>query len=270
METWYTFIVPESKASRYLPSTAGTTKGGVARHLIARPGEPLFDEIGRLEREHAASGGAFFTAWERHWSHSREELGRATHFRVHLDRVFRPAGEECGTPYDDAAACPGCGSGGRQVGMLALPRSKVPRGTEAAATIAGEWLVSVRLAEILRGAGVGDDELLPIRDHANPSGAALDHLQLSLRSSSARLSPDTAVGENPFDQRNSARCSRGDLLGMSLLGPVVLEATSVPDAPAFVTARYVGVRRGLLRPRPCKRRSESDPPRRSESDPLQR
>jgi hypothetical protein len=69
----------------------------------------------------------------------------------------------CGTVYDDSTACPHCGAGRTQVSDLILDLRKAPRNRDLACTIADEWIVSQRLAELLVDAEMTGFELRPVR-----------------------------------------------------------------------------------------------------------
>jgi hypothetical protein len=61
----------------------------------------------------------------------------------------------------------------------------------------------------------------------------------------------TRVGINPFDDdsKGECRCPLGDLIGLNLLSEVSISATSRGDADIVASRQFIGVRRGLLRPR---------------------
>jgi hypothetical protein len=47
-------------------------------------------------------------------------LSSAQLFQLKINKVFEPAGEECGTEYNEGTACPFCGTGADQVSPLFL------------------------------------------------------------------------------------------------------------------------------------------------------
>jgi hypothetical protein len=147
------FRVPESHAEKHLPDDAGK-RLGMVRKLELRPDDPLFAQIGRTDREFRSRGRAFFTAWIAHRKYSARELAEAQVVKVSAKQIFEPAGEQCGTEYDESTACPECGAGAAQVSELRLDLRKVPRRTDFAETIAGERILSQRFAECLIDAGL--------------------------------------------------------------------------------------------------------------------
>jgi hypothetical protein len=88
--------------------------------------------------------------------------------------TFEPAGEECGTKYDEATACPLCGAGARQVSDLRLDLRKAPKSKHIAKTIAREWVVSQHLAELMLDAGLKGFELGPVRHKARYADDPID------------------------------------------------------------------------------------------------
>ena len=75
--------------------------------------------------------------------------------------------------------------------------------------------------------------------------------QLVVNSSVAEVAPPTRAGFNPFDddRKGECRCPRGDTIGLNLLSEVSVSAASRGDCDIVCSRQYVGVRRGLLRPR---------------------
>src|SRR5262249_22702448 len=100
-------------------------------------------------------------------SYTRAELARARLFQLRINAVFEPAGEQCGTAYDDSTACQHCGAGRRQVSDLILDLRKVPTTKDIARTIADEWIVSQRFAQLLLDAEISGFELRPVRHKAH-------------------------------------------------------------------------------------------------------
>ncbi len=142
------FRIPEESARRVLRSEDGTTLGGTVRKIKLSPSDPRLSLIRDAEADCRSRGGAFFTSWNVTRKYSDPELDNAEVFRLSIRRVFEPAGEECGTRYSDEEACPVCGAGGRQVGDLRLDVRRLPRGVDLARSIADEWIVSQRFAEL--------------------------------------------------------------------------------------------------------------------------
>lgn len=243
------FRIPETLAAKFLPPNAGKTLG-IARKLVLRRDEALFAEVGRLEREFRARGDSFFTAWIPHRTYSRPELAQAVLLQVILVKKFQPAGEECGTAYDDASGCPNCGGGALQTTPLFLDPRRIPKGTDVAETIAGEVVVSKRVVDLFREHQLRGATFEPVRPVGARGAPSADHYQLNTVSPAVEIVTPTEAGENPFDDDHQGRCPRGDVIGPSLLSELTVRVEKGHDADIMSTRQLIGVRRGLLRPRP--------------------
>ncbi len=307
------FRIPESSAQQHFPSNVGVRLGDSVRKVMLPAEDPLIAEIGKIDRQYRVKGRAFFTYWSISRNYAPVELHDVDLFHIRPKKVFEPAGEECGTQYDESMACPECGAGAAQISDLRLDLRKAPRAVDFAETIAGEQIVSQRMAECLIDAGLQGFSLRRVRHkaryeddpidlHKVPTGreilrkaevagsphptwsfwvwlnraenrdmldkAVAEYVvqkrqqsrrhrqvlpvwyQLMVTSSPVELSPPTRVGEDPFDENSYGKCPRGDVAGLNLLSEVTVKKESLADADIMATRQMVGVRRGLLRPRP--------------------
>lgn len=302
------FRVPEEHAAKHLPPGLGERLGYGVRKLIVDTSDPLFLEIGRLHRRFREEGRYFFSGREYYRDYSEREMLAAELLHVWPTRVFEPAGEECGTEYDESVACPECGAGAKQATDLRLDLRKVPRGVDFAETIAAERVVSQRFAECLVEAGAKGVELRRVAHRGRPddsldltttpSGrallaraerAAVRHsawqfsvwmnraenrplldaavaesgtqqartnrpvplwYQLVVTSPRVEVDSLTRAGADPFDEDRTGACPHGDVVGLNLLSEVTVRRATLPEADVMETRQMIGVRRGLLRPRP--------------------
>lgn len=243
--------VPESLAGRFLPAEAGATSAcGIVRKLTLKMNDPLVRQIKRIDLKLRAEGRAFYTAWVISRRYTKREVAKAELFHVWPKRVFEPAGEECGTTYNDAKACPECGAGAPQTSSLFLDGRRIPRKVDFAQTIAGEIIVSDRVIEVFRGLRLTGAEFDAVRLVNRGGMPSEHHFQLQVVGQPIELDPATRAGEDPFDEDGYGRCPCGDVVGLNLLSEVVVKGGAVSDADVMVTRQMVGVRRGLLRPRP--------------------
>jgi hypothetical protein len=128
--------------------------------------DPRLERIGKLDRELQASGTCAYWGWDYRRRYSRSELQQAELLHLRITAAFEPAGEECGTLYDESTACCQCGAGRTQVSGLVLDMRKVPKNKDIARTIADEWVVSQRLAELLVETDMTGFDLQPVRHKA--------------------------------------------------------------------------------------------------------
>lgn len=146
----------------------------VVRRVVLSTKDPRLPRIAELQKFWKRRGSFLFTGWIYHRRYSELELQSAECFRLGIAAVFEPAGEDCGTIYDELSGCPHifsgcqtCGVGGRQVSELFLDFRKIPKGKDIARTIADEWIVSQRLAELMVNARLSGFELRPARHKAH-------------------------------------------------------------------------------------------------------
>lgn len=316
MRETYEFRVVEDFAGRLFGPNEGKDIGSKIVRLIELDGnDPRLPKVGEMQRLiEQESGRAFFHGWDIERHYSAREIQAATLFTLWITAVFEPAGEECGTEYDESTACPKCGAGAAQVSDLRLDLRKAPKKNDIARTIANEIIVSHQLAEKLVDTGLTGFDLRPVRHKARyeddpidlrlvPTGreiiakaeaagfpyssgrfdvwlnraenralfekacaenAAMREVkerckgkplpvwhQLVPTVTSAEIIPPTRVGIDPFDEdpKGECRCPLGDLIGLNLLSEVSISAASRGDADLVATQQFIGVRRGLLRPR---------------------
>jgi len=263
--------IPEENAQGHLPDEAGERLGDSVRRIQVAMTDPLVEHLRQLDREFRARGDVFFTGWNIQRRYSRRELEEAELLHVWPKTVFEPAGEECGTVYDETAACDHvfepesevdvcgfrdripastCGAGARQVTPLHLDVRRIPRKVDFAQTIAGEVVASLRVREVFLDRGLVGVEFDPVRQ-ANAGGApSPEYFQLNVIGAPVELAAATRAGGHLFDETGYGRCPRGHVVGLNLLSEVYVQQRSLGAADVMVTKQMVGVRRGLLRPRP--------------------
>lgn len=309
------FRIPEERAACFLEPQEGKCLGGSVRVLKVSTDDPLYGRIGEINRQFEKEGRPFFLGWDIKHHYSRRELEYAELYRLEITAVFEPAGEECGTVYDESMACPLCGSGRTQVSDLMLDLRQVPKNKDIACTIADEWIVSQRFAELLVDTGITGVELRPVRHKARyqddpvdlamvPSGRELlrlaqeagmspsgwdfmvwlnrpeqeglakqareEHASLLERRARHRHKPTpvwyqlvatsapvptvapTRFGIHPFndDSEGLYRCPHGHVSGLNLLSELWVSRAAWDGSDVTRTADMVGVRRGVLVPRP--------------------
>jgi hypothetical protein len=246
MREFIQFRISEPEASMFL-GALGRDLGGVRNVRL-----PVEDErvlrIGEIERQFHRQGSAFFTGWRISRHYTPEELQTAELLLLHPRGLFEPCGEMCGTRYDESAACPRCGAGARQVTDLHLEPESIPR-RDLSFTIAGEVVISKRLAEALQAHGITGAAFAPVRA---PSGQPLeDWRQLIVTSAPVELAPPTRVGVHPFDldAEGRFRCPEGHVLGLNLLSEAWLRREGHDGSDLVQTRQRIGARRGVLHPR---------------------
>jgi hypothetical protein len=247
------FRVSEDFATQYLPPDCGKRLTPYFVRKIDLDGDdPLLLEISRLDKMLIGRGrGGIFTSWNVRRYYSHRELESAELLYVVPKRVFEPAGEECGTVYDEAQACPECGAGAVQTTPLFLKGGRIPRNVNFARTIAEEIIVTSRVVDLFRENGLRGAEFEPIRLSNRRGDASQEHFQLNVVGPRIELDlARTRTGGDLFDESGEGRCSQGHVAGLALLSEVAVQRQSVPNADIVATKQMVGIRGGVIRPRP--------------------
>jgi hypothetical protein len=245
------FRINEEFAPRLFKAEEGKRLGDSVRRIELATDDPRFDSIGRLDLEiRRRTKLAFFYGWILKRSYSASELRNAACFQLLFKSTFEPAGEECGTEYDETTACPRCSAGAKQITPLFLPEKRIPKGKDVCRTIAGEVVVSRRVAELFARHGITGAELRPVGSTRASSAESKEWFQLMVEGPEVEISAPTRVGINPFDadEEGRCRCPLGDLIGLTLLSEISIASASRGSADIVRTRQFTGVRRGLLRP----------------------
>ena len=247
MQEMVEFRMTETDAKKYLPDHVGVpvSKSNFIRKVVVDINDPLMTEIGKIESK--AEGG-FFTSWEISRKYSDLELAKSPLLKLVVKKVFEPAGEECGTEYDDKTACPVCGSGAKQVTPLFLNGRRLPKKVDFAKTIANEVIVSRRVVEVFQSSGSTGAAFESVRLSNEFGKISDDWYQPNVQATPVEVHPNTRFGSDPFDNEQYGLCPRGDLLGLNLLSEVWVHEHSFDLSDIVRTRQFNGVRRGLLRP----------------------
>lgn len=246
------FRIPEELASIYLDPNMGRSLGGSVRKVVVDTTDPLYARIEAIHQELRARGDFFVLGWDLRQKASDEELARAELFHLRITSVFEPSGEECGTEYDESAACPVCGAGRRPAGPLRLNASRVPLNADVAATISrDEWIVSERVVDLLEKVGATGLELRPV-EHVGRSKPRTRWFQMLFTSPPVRTVPPTRFGIKPIepDLEGEYRCPVCTTAGLALISEVWVDRKSWTGDDFVRSREFVGYKRGLLRPAP--------------------
>jgi hypothetical protein len=233
--------------SELLPtSVVGNNLGPVTKVKIEK-GSLEYQSIKEIaEKIKAKSTESFFYGWGIKRSYSKKELANANLFHLFIGNVFEPTGEECGTVYDETAACEICGANRKQISPLTLKKGTIPK-KDIARTIGGEVVVSEKFVNAAGQRNLKGLQLSPIN--------VGKYYQLTANTE-IELSANTIVGISPFDLSTSSegevyKCPKGHTIGLNLLSEVyVLNSPSISESDFLVSKQKIGVKRGLLRPEP--------------------
>jgi len=240
----------EEEARRYVPPGEGETLPlGHVRRLLLEVNHPLVEQLRAIELEYRAQGTSLFSTCDVERHYTPRELQAAEYVMVGFWPFFRPTGAECGTHYDDSAACPHCGSGARQANELHLELRRIPKSRELAITQGGEYVITSRLVDILCQHRITGYELRPIVSRGGRP--APDHHQLIIPSATAEVVPPTHAGRSYLSpEPDSSRCPEGHVLGLQLLSSLYVSRDSLGELDWVFTRQKFGRRVGLFHPLP--------------------
>jgi hypothetical protein len=242
------FRIPEDRAAMFLEPGLGTSLGGTVRKVVLPMEDPRVKLIGDLNREFNRRSKAFFYGWHIFRRYTRRELEAAQLLQLLIRPAFEPPGEMCGTEYDESAACPHCGAKATQRGDLHLDMRRIPKKKDLALTIAGEAVVSSRLAKALREHGFTEAEYRPMRHKTGE--VSKGWRQLVVTSTPVGMVPPTRVGGGPFDldEQGHFRCPLGHVVGLNRLSELWVTRAEHDGSDWVRTRQLIGTRRGVLRP----------------------
>src|SRR6266567_5490659 len=150
----------KKNASLLLRDDEGEVLADLVRRVILPASDPRLKQVGPLSRRLRAQGDALLSSWHITRKYTKAELAAAQLLHLSITTTFEPAGEECGTTYDDSTACPVCKAGRKQIGDLRLNLTKISNSKDIASSIAlVEWVVSERVAQLLKKEEVTGYEL---------------------------------------------------------------------------------------------------------------
>ena len=110
------FRVDEQFAPMLFGEREGKRLGDFVRKVELQTTDPRYKRVGELQLELKHSvGKPFFYGWSLTYKYGAREIKAASLLRLKITSTFEPAGEECGTKYDESMACPHCGAGAEQV-----------------------------------------------------------------------------------------------------------------------------------------------------------
>jgi len=243
--------VPEDRVGEIFSSDEGESIAGT-RVLRLQSTDARLVKVRELHRRKWKEGGYFYSSAVPHRAYTSAELDSSEVLLLRPQALFEPAGEECGTIYDDVGACAACGVAD-QLGPLRLPLSRIPTGVDFAVTIAGEMLLSDRAFAVFDDAQLSGFATEPILDSDSMGGAGtLPHWrQLLPDGVELAVSRDTLVGWSWGEAVPWPRYPRSC---DHLIGPRLISELQVIDpglrTDSMRTAGFFGERQGLLRPRP--------------------
>lgn len=271
MKEYVEFRVNQEYAHLLFREDEGVNLGSFVKKVNIVPTDPKFVEIGRLQEEMQKKQTYFFSSYEYKRVYTEAEIENAAWFRIKKTRHFEPAGEECGTIYDESTACPICGAGARQSNPLRLKRSTIPH-ADMAETIAhgDETIVSERFVEMAKEHNLSGMAFEPVYGSGKHM-PKLNYYQIR-PCNYLEFSDKTIFGQTPFNlsgmfpgvkrehlQRDGTiitevfppeiyKCPNGDNVGLGIMSEPYIKYSPILEGLDFFASRQtIGGRGGLIR-----------------------
>jgi hypothetical protein len=223
----------------------------IIRKIELCRGDPRLKRVGELgaliQKQH---DDLFFAGWDIRRQYTADDLEKGELFLVNHISTFEPAGEECGTQYNESSACNSCKAGAQQTTPLFLNWTRIPKGKDIARTIAGEVVVSRRVVGLFQSNSIKGIEFHPVRSSPSSSAESKEWFQAVVKSRRVDVAPPTRTGINPFDEDldGEYRCPFGHVIGLARLSEIWIGRSTYDGSDVTATNQFIGIRRGLLRP----------------------
>lgn len=271
MKEYVEFRINMEYAHLLFKDDEGVNLGDTVKVIKLEKSDPRFPKIGELQKEARKRFDFFFSCCEYKRIYTKEEIDNAKWFLLTPTRHFEPAGEECGTIYDESSACPICGAGAKQLSPLKLKRSSIPR-ADMAMTIArgDEVVVSERFVEMVRRNNLTGIDFNPVMG-SGKQARQLNYYQIYPHCY-LDFSNKTIFGQDPFNlsgvypggtieylRQDGTRykevfpveiykCPNGDNAGLNILSEAYMKSDPILNGLDFFASRQtVGSRGGVIR-----------------------
>ena len=271
MKEYVEFRINREYAHLLFKEDEGVNLGSFVKKVNIAPTDPVFKQIGKLQEEMLRKQTYFFSSYEYKRIYTEAEINNAAWFWIKKTRHFEPAGEECGTIYDESTACPICGASAKQMTPLRLKRSSIPH-VDMAETIAhgDETIVSKRFVEIVKEHNLSGMVFEPVYGLGKQM-PKLNYYQIC-PCNYLEFSDKTIFGQTPFDlsgmfpgckreylQRDGTtytevfppeiyKCPNGDNAGLGIMSEPYIRYNSILEGLDFFASRQtIGGRGGLIR-----------------------
>lgn len=223
----------------------GTNLGDSVKVVRIDKNDPRFKAIGELQKKALENNHLFYSYYECKRYYTEAEITNAKWFQIFQTRHFEPAGEECGTIYDESSACPICKSGAKQLSPLKLRRSSIPK-ADMAVTIAwgDETVVSERFVNLVKDNSLKGITFEPVFSRGQRC-QKLNYYQIQPQFY-LDFSNKISFGIDPF--HFSGECSNGDNIPDILSEAYIRSNPVLEDLDFFASRQTVGGRVGLIRP----------------------
>ena len=272
MKEYIEFRIIKEHAHLLFREDEGVNLGDSVKIIKIETSNPRFKEIGELQKKALLQHELFYSSYDYKREYSKEELQNAKFFRIIQTRLFEPAGEECGTIYDESTACPICGAGAQQKSPLRLKKSSIPH-ADISATIASgkEDIASENFVKLVRENKLTGIDFSPVINFRKEEQITNYYQIRPIHY--LDFSKETVFGQNPFDLSGESpsftweylkpdgtkvrktyppeiyKCPNGDNMGLDILSEAYIKSDQrLIGLDFFASRQTVGGRSGLIRP----------------------
>jgi hypothetical protein len=243
--------VYEEHASRVFAKDEGLRLSEHVRKIVISTNDPRLPAIEAVQAELCAQRSRLFAGWYYHRRYAPAELRRAQLLTVAIPSSHLFSGEEAGSTYDEASACPVCGAGRKRTSPLRMRLGKLPRVKDIVRSSTDEWIVSARLVEAFRAAECTGADFVPIEFRRAPKNAAPQWYELIPTGAPALIHTRTVRGVGPFpDPAEDLKysCPLGDTLGFNRLSELYVGDDLPLERDVMRTRQFFGSRMGMFCP----------------------
>jgi len=278
MRTIAEFRVVEEFAQLLFAENEGERLGTSIRKVTLNISDPRYQRVGELQNMLRKRGKFFFYGWSLKYLYGAAELRAAPLLHLKITSSFL-TGEECGTKYDEAAACPICGADAPQITPLFVREERIPKTRDFCQSWGGEIVVSRRIKELFERRRMTGARFETVRPRKRSNAGSTNWFQFFPENSTAEIVSPTRIGDALFDEGDDPaaerdmswmdklpsharqglleqfermeeeihHCPFGDAVGLNLLSEISIQASTMPDLDITATRQFIGCRRGLYR-----------------------
>jgi hypothetical protein len=170
-----------------------------------------------------------------------------------LAGYYFDADDDIHETYDFSRGCDNCGYGWVQVRDMIVNLRKLPKNKDIVRTYGGdEWLVSHRLAELMRDEKITGCRLRPVHHKTSRLKDPPKWYQLIIDGSAGEAVSPTLFGDDPWDldEKGECKCAEHNVAGMNLLSQVHLSGDEWDGSDVAATTTLYGHRNCPHGPRP--------------------
>jgi hypothetical protein len=247
------FRISEKFAPLLFGEDEGKKISEAVRSIKISTSDPKYIRIGELNKEMLRiHREPFFYGWRTDRRFSAEEIKEASLFLLVPKKVVNQSGEEFGTKYLTSEGLSINGELETQCGPLKLNLNKIAKRHDIVVTLGGEIIVSKKFFELCTKTSLSGILFNEVIDASNGERVSQDWFQIDVPRHCMNIIWPTLVGDDPFDidPNRDYKKSNQSVIGLNRISQVTIESNTEATPDFSTSYQYIGIHRGLLRPRP--------------------